>query len=54
RSSLPTVEDKLFFILVFMKTNPLQEHHAAGFGISQPKANMFILSHSKIGLQKKV
>ncbi|KAA6338048.1 hypothetical protein EZS27_013908 [termite gut metagenome] len=42
RSSLPTVEDKLFFILVFMKTNPLQEHHAASFGMTQPKANMYI------------
>ncbi|KAA6316840.1 hypothetical protein EZS27_032912 [termite gut metagenome] len=41
-SSLPTVGDKLFFILVFMKTNPVQEHHAATFGISQPKANMYI------------
>ncbi|KAA6335312.1 hypothetical protein EZS27_016446 [termite gut metagenome] len=41
-SSLPTIEDKLFFILVFMKTNPLQEHHAANFGITQPKANMYI------------
>jgi hypothetical protein len=51
RSSLPTVEDKLFFILVFMKTNPLQEHHAAGFGISQPKANMFI--HLFIPLLRK-
>ncbi|KAA6315003.1 hypothetical protein EZS27_034471 [termite gut metagenome] len=40
RSSLPTVEDKLFFILAFMKTNPLQEHHAASFGMTQPKANM--------------
>jgi hypothetical protein len=36
-SSLPTVEDKLFFILVFMKTNPLQEHHAASFGMTNPK-----------------
>jgi hypothetical protein len=25
-----------------MKTNPLQEHHAANFGITQPKANMYI------------
>ncbi|OAV64129.1 hypothetical protein Barb6XT_02918 [Bacteroidales bacterium Barb6XT] len=40
--SLPAMEDKLFFILVFMKTNPLQQHHAASFGITQPKASMFI------------
>ncbi|KAA6328439.1 hypothetical protein EZS27_022668 [termite gut metagenome] len=42
RSSLPTVEDKLFFILVFMKTNPRKEHHAAGFGMTQPQADMYI------------
>ncbi|KAA6318832.1 hypothetical protein EZS27_031203 [termite gut metagenome] len=51
RSSLPTVEDKLFFILVFMKTNPLQEHHASSFGINQPKANLFI--HLLIPLLEK-
>jgi hypothetical protein len=46
RSSLPTVEDKLFFILVFMKTNPLQEHHAASFGMTQPKANVHPFIHT--------
>jgi len=50
-SSLPMIEDKLFFTLVFMKTNPLQEHHAACFGITQPKANMFI--HLFIPLLRK-
>jgi hypothetical protein len=38
-SNLSTIEDKLLFTLIFLKTSPLQEHHAAGFGISQPKAN---------------
>lgn len=41
-SNLPTIEDKLLFLLIFLKTNPLQEHHAASFGINQPKANLYI------------
>lgn len=41
-SLLPTAHEKLFFILIFLKNNPLQEHHAASFGMSQPKANLFI------------
>ena len=41
-STLPSIEEKLFFILIFLKTNPLQEHHASNFGITQPKANMLI------------
>jgi hypothetical protein len=39
---LPTDEDKLYFILKYMKTNPLQEDHAHAFGMSQPQANMWI------------
>lgn len=39
---LPTIADKLLFILVYLKTNPLQEHHAAFFGMTQPKANKLI------------
>jgi len=41
-SPLPTVEDKLFFILTFAKTNNLQSVQGALFGISQPKANIWI------------
>jgi hypothetical protein len=41
-SNLPSIEDKLLFILIFLKTNPLQEHHAASFGINQPKANLYL------------
>lgn len=41
-SNLSTIEDKLLFLLIFLKTNPLQEHHAASFGINQPKANLYI------------
>lgn len=45
---LPTTADKLMFILIYLKTNPLQEHHAASFGMSQPKANKFIHLLSEI------
>jgi len=41
-SPLPTIEDKLFFILTYVKTNNLQSVQGALFGISQPKANMWI------------
>jgi hypothetical protein len=41
-SILPGIEVKLFFILLFCKTNPLQEQHAAYFGITQPQANRMI------------
>lgn len=41
-SPLPSIEDKLFFILVYVKTNNLQSVQGALFGISQPKANMWI------------
>lgn len=41
-SPLPTIEDKLYFILTYLKTNNLQEVHADLFGIGQPKANQWI------------
>lgn len=41
-SPLPTIEDKLFFILTCIKTNNLQSVQGALFGISQPKANLWI------------
>ena len=41
-SPLPTIEDKLFFILTCIKTNNLQSVQGALFGISQPKANTWI------------
>ena len=37
--ALPKIEDKLFFILVDQKTNPLQTMHGLQFGWSQPQAN---------------
>lgn len=41
-SPLPSMADKLFFILSYLKTNNLQEVQGAWFGISQPKANQWI------------
>jgi hypothetical protein len=41
-SPLPAVEDRLFFILVYLKNNPLQEYHAACFEMGQKHCNSFI------------
>jgi hypothetical protein len=41
-SPLPTIEEKLFFILVYLKSNNLQSVQGALFGLSQPKANQWI------------
>ena len=40
--TLPTVEDKLFFLLVYIKTNPLQEFQAFTFGLSQSRVSRWI------------
>ena len=39
---LDSDEDKLLFILVYQKTNPLQTMHGLQFGMSQPQANDWI------------
>jgi hypothetical protein len=39
---LPTPEDRLFFILVYLKTYALQVVHGRLFGMSQSKANQWI------------
>jgi len=39
---LPTIENKLLFILTYLKGNDLQERIAEMFGMSQPKANLWI------------
>lgn len=39
---LSTPEDRLLFILVYLKTNNLQEIHGELFGMSQSKANQWI------------
>jgi hypothetical protein len=41
-SPLPTIEDKLLFILIYLKQAETQELHGTLFGISQPKANKWI------------
>ena len=41
-SPLPTMVDKLFFILHYLKTNSLQTVQGAMFGLSQPKANLWL------------
>lgn len=41
-SPLATLEEKLFFILHDLKTNNLQMVQAALFGMSQPKANLWL------------
>jgi Helix-turn-helix of DDE superfamily endonuclease len=46
--SLLTMEDRLFFILVYLKTYPLQEVIAYCFGISQGTANTQIHELSDI------
>src|SRR5215831_469772 len=40
--ALPKIDDKLFFILVYQKTNPLQTMHGLHFGLSQPQTNYWI------------
>lgn len=39
---LPTDAHKLFFILIYLKNNPLQEYHAAAFGLTQDWCNRWI------------
>lgn len=41
-SPLPTVADRLFFILTFLKNNPTQEYHAAGFDMTQQQCGQWI------------
>jgi len=42
QSKLSRTEDKLLFILVYQKTNPLQTMHGLQFGLSQPQTNYWI------------
>jgi len=39
---LPTPEDRLLFVLLYLKAAPLQLVHATAFGLSQPKANLWL------------
>ena len=40
--ALKKSQDKLLFVLIYHKTNPLQTMHALQFGLSQPQANYWI------------
>jgi hypothetical protein len=40
--TLPPMEDKLLFILVFQKPNPLQTMHGLQFQLSQPQTNSWM------------
>jgi hypothetical protein len=40
--ALPKIADKLFFILIYQKTSPLQTMHGLHFGLSPPQANHWI------------
>src|SRR6266702_2376728 len=40
--TLPQMEDKRLFILVFQKTNPLQTMHGLQFPLTQPQTNYWI------------
>lgn len=42
KGTLSKFEDKLFFILVYHKTNPLQTMHGLQFGLSQSRTNYWI------------
>jgi hypothetical protein len=41
-SPLPSSGEKLFFILTYYQSYPLQEVQAALFGLTQPKANQWL------------
>lgn len=45
---LSLIQDKMFFILVYLKINPLQELHAIQFEMTQPQANRWIHLLSEI------
>ena len=40
--TLPSVEEKLFFLLSYLKNYPLQQFQAASFGISQAKVSQWV------------
>ena len=39
---LETTRDQLLFVLHYLKSNSLQQHHAASYGMTQPQANGWI------------
>lgn len=41
-SKIPQIEDKLLFILSYLKNNPLQEYHGATYDMTQPQCNEWV------------
>jgi len=41
-SVLATIEDKLLFVLYYLKLNPLQDALATAFGLNQPQASRWL------------
>ena len=50
-SQLPLINDKLLFILSYLKNNPLQEYHGATYGMTQPQCNEWVHRLSDILLK---
>ncbi len=47
-SPLPTVADRLFFILVYLKNNPTQQYHGACFDMSQQQCGQWVHTLTEI------
>ncbi len=47
-SPLPGIRERLIFILLYLKTNPIQEVHAEMFKIEQKQCNEFVHCFKKI------
>jgi hypothetical protein len=41
-SPLPTPEERLLFLLSYLKENPTQTYHAVLYGMTQPKVNLWV------------
>ncbi len=53
---IPATADKLVFILSYFKNNPLQENHAACFGMTQSQAHplIYLLSDNLLKTLKRL
>lgn len=56
---LEKTEDQLFFVLHYLKSNSIQEHHAASYGMAQSQCNMWLhlllrLLHLTLGALKQL
>ena len=50
-SQLPLINDKLLFILSYLKNNPLREYHGATYEMTQPQCNEWVHRLSDILLK---